>query len=175
MDHFKKKLIIDSIIAVLILGAIIAGIIFFQAKAKEFSFKLTQARQRIATNANSVERLANMRQTYNTEASVYLTVLYNVVPQKDELINLSRKLQTIAQLENLEFGFSFTGETAASQSQFGMANFVINIRGTSVQNVTNFINRLEAFQNLITITDIQIGTTEKEVSASIKGGVHFRP
>ena len=159
---------------VLVVGALGIGIWFFEKNTKDFSDKVRQAQQDLISSSKAIGYLAELRKTSREKSKPYLNVLYNVIPQKEELINFSQDIQFIAESENLEFGFSFTGETPQSGGNLGSAKFSITIRGNSLQNTLNFIKRLEESRYLNKISDISVNRSGGAIATTITGEVFYR-
>src|SRR3989344_5137483 len=143
---FKKKIIMEFGVAAGVLLLLSAGIVFFSFSMNTFSKRLYEGRKELKVRSASVTRFAELERARREVGAPYLNVLYNFVPKKDELINFSREVQTLANSEGLEFGFSFIGENPASEDTLGSVRFTINVSGKSEANIRNLIKKLQEFR-----------------------------
>ena len=151
-----------------------AGIVFFSFSMNTFSKRLYEGRKELKTRSASVTRFAELERARREVGTPYLNVLYNFVPKKDELINFSREVQTLANSEGLEFGFSFIGENPASEDTLGSVRFALNVSGRSEANIRNLIKKLQEFRFLIKLEEFSISNIGDGARGSIRGQVFFR-
>ncbi len=171
---FKKKIFMEFGIALGVLLVLAAGVIFFSVNMKTFGARLYEARKELKTRSVAVSRFAELERARREFGLPYLNVLYNFVPKKDELINFSREVQTLANSEGLEFGFSFIGENPASEETLGSVRFTINVSGRSEASIRNLIKKLQEFRFYIKLEQFSISSTENGSRGSIRGEVFFR-
>lgn len=171
-----KKIILEVLISLAICGTLAGGVLFFRSEIVTSGVKLREARHAVDRATASIDRLAGLRKTYSEKAKPYLDVLYNVLPKKDELINLSRDFQTMAQAEALDFGFSFTSETPATEFEPAGVDFSLHLKGRDREGILRFLDRLRAsrYSNKVTNASIMVDGLGN-ANASINGRVFFRP
>ena len=107
MSHLRKKILTELGIAAGILALLGAGVFFFSYNINLFAARLKENKKELQLRGSAIHRLAELERLEKRVALPYLTVLYNLIPKKDELINFSREAQGLASSEGLQFGFSF--------------------------------------------------------------------
>lgn len=171
---FQKTLLIDIVVAIGILLPLFVGITLLQSYIKHTATQIVTARQELAKRTASLNTLVTLRNDYKTYGSRYFNVLYNIIPEKDELINVSQELQSLATKEELGFGFSFRGEEPSGDATLGFVQFSINVVGENLDQITNFVERLKDFRYLTTIDNLHISSKDKKIQAIMEGKVQFR-
>ena len=174
MSHLRKKIFTELGIAAGILALLGAGVFFFSYNINTFAARLKENKKELQLRGSAIHRLAELERLEKRVALPYLTVLYNLIPKKDELINFSREAQGLASSEGLQFGFSFLGENPASPDTLGSVRFVINVSGESQTNIQNMLQKLQNFRFLTRVDDFSISGGEGSSQATIRGQVFFR-
>jgi len=174
MNYFKKRLITEISISILIVGALFAGILFFSGNMSTYAQKITMNRQLFASRAAAVDQLASLRSDYNGKASKYLNVLYNIIPSYDQLINLNQELQSLAAQNKLGYSFSFAGETSKTAGGLGFVSFNINVNSGDFNSLMSFVKSLQNFRYLSFIDNISMKSNESLLSMDIRGRVFYR-
>ena len=173
MDSFKKQVIIQLVIGLIILAALVSGIIFFGSNIKDYSLKIKQGRQELLERSLALSSLARIRSQYDTKAKDYLNLIYNIIPQRDQLINLPRDLRIgVGEVES--FGFNIVKETQATPDSFGVLNFNVTIQA-NISKVVDFMRNLEKFKYLIVVDNLNLERQKGEIfQASFEGRAFFR-
>mgnify|MGYP001121926556 CR=1 FL=1 len=173
MNSFKKQVFIQLAISLVILAALVGGLVFFKSNIKDYSSRIKQGRKELFERSSALSSLANIRSQYETKAKNYLSLIYNIIPQRDQLINLPRDLRTIAK-EVDSFGFDIVKETAPTAGSLGVISFNVTIQAP-LSSVTEFIRNLESFKYLVVVDSLNLERQKGEVfQASLKGRVFFR-
>jgi Tfp pilus assembly protein PilO len=173
MGNFRKRLLTDLSIALIILVAFLGGIVFFRASIKKTTEKIVNLRKALVEKTSAIGSLVNLRQQ-SVAAQGYLNFLYSIVPTKDQLIDLPRDFQSLASQEKLGLGFSFGGENAPAPPNLGSVSFKLSIRGSSFDQLFRFIQRLQNFKYLSSIDNLSIRKLDSELEMEITGRVFFR-
>lgn len=174
-EQFKKKFLTDLAIALAFIFAIAGGIFFFTYNIKKFTAKIIDTRQEFSRRTKSITRLAQLRSQFQNEAQPMLNVLYNVIPQRDALIDFAREMQAIAESEKLSFGFSFLGENApGGDENLDSASFTLNLMGDSTTAIFNFLKKMQTFHYVIKIESFTMADERGRSKSIIKGRVFFR-
>lgn len=173
MDSFKKQLLVQIVIGFVIFIALIGGLLFFGSNIKDYSAKIDVARQDLIARSVSLSSLATLRTQYNTKAKDYLTIINNLVPVRDQLINFSREAQGLA--SDVEgFGFSFLGESQATAESFGAISFTINLQAT-IPQLIKFLENVEKFRYLATVENLTLNRQpDSFYQIPVKGKVFFK-
>ncbi len=177
-----KKILIQAGIAVAIIIPLFLGSLYLRSIISKTTSRIVQSRKEFAQKSASLSTLVNLQSQYKNFGRDYLQVLYNIVPQKDDLINISSQFQRIAAEHNLGFGFSFSGEQEASQSQLGYISYSIRVTGSNDEEIKKFINDLNNFQYLNKVESLSMSkenigegdNQRSEIEATLKGKVYFR-
>lgn len=174
MEQFKKQLIIELSISLLIVIALFAGILFFKGRVSDYTQGIVEARTLLASRTQSVSELAALRLEYKNEASKDLNILHNVIPSYDQLINFNRDIQSLAAQSKVSYGFSFAGETPQSAGGLGFISFNLNISSNSFDALMSFIKLLQNFRYLNSIDNISMKSENTNLIMAMKGRVFYR-
>ena len=173
MKAFHKRLVTELAISLIIIGAMALGLLFFGFNIIKFSKKIVSTRQELYDRSVSIESLATLRSDYTARAKNYLNVLYNVVPLKDELIDLSKDFSSLASGEKLEYGFTFVGESPATSVDLGSVEFNLTLGGT-LERLLSFVENLQNFRYLINLDSLSLVGGAEQMKMSVRGKVFFR-
>ena len=169
---FPKKVILNLVIVFGVLSFLITALIIFNKNLERTANQTGKLNQELISRSSSIQRISELRTAYKGMSGAYLNVLYNVIPQKDELINLSKEMQTVAASEGLTFGFSFVGETPPAGESLGYVAFSLSLEGGQFQNIMNFVNKLENFRYFIQLENFDISSGGAK--ATVRGRIFFR-
>ncbi len=175
MAYFYKNLIVEVIIAAILILAFGGGILFFRARISDLAEQTLKTRQVLAERSSSLQLYSSLRTQYDSKGKKYLNVLQNIVPTRDQLIDLRQEFQSLAARENLDFGFTFFpgDETTAASGELGAIKFNLNLKG-GLDELLNFIHSLEKFRYLITLESFTMNRQGSSIQMAIKGQVYFR-
>lgn len=173
MKIFRKKFVTELVISLITIGVLAVGLLFFGFNVSKFAKKIVAARQELVERSTSLQSLAILRSEYKNKGEPYLNVLYNIIPLKDELIDLSKDFQSLAANERLGYGFTFVGETPSTLSNLGSVRFNLNLSG-SLDQLIDFIENLQNFRYLINLENISMSRGASQISMDVKGSVFFR-
>ncbi len=177
-----KKILTQAGIAIAIIIPLFLGSLYLRSIISKTSSRIIHSRKEFAQKSASLSTLVKLQSQYKNFGRDYLQVLYNTIPQKDDLINISGQFQRIAAEYNLGFGFSFSGEKEASQNDLGYISYSIRITGNNIEQIKKFIDELNEFQYLnkvhsLSINKEKIGEGDNQrskIEATLKGQVYFR-
>lgn len=173
MKTFRKKLVTELIISLVAVGVISIGLLFFGFNISKFAKKVVATRQELTERSASLQSLAILRSEYSSKGEPYLNVLYNIIPLKDELIDLSKDFQSLAAKERIDYGFTFIGEIPATSNNLGSVRFSLSLGG-GLDRLINFIKNLQNFRYLVNLENISINKGELQMRMNVKGSVFFR-
>lgn len=174
---FRKNLLKQLLIAFVILAVLFAGLFFVKNHIKESVAQIMSTRQELANRTATLNALSDLRSQHNDFGESYLNVLANIVPEKDQLINVSQDFESIAQSQDLGFGFSFVNEvTPEGDSGLGHIQFRLNITADTMNEIEKFIKDLENFKYLTTVDSVNINRNNDEgvIELSLNGKVYFQ-
>ncbi len=172
MKPFHKKVTVKLSISLGIIAVLVLGIIFFGFRVDSLSEKVITTRQELGERSRSLQSLASLRSDYSTKGQSYLNVLYNVIPEKDELIDLSKNFQVIAQEGQLDYGFTFLGENPPIAENLGSVKFSLSLGG-SLNELLSFLKNLENFRYLISLENVSLNRADR-MRMNIRGDVFYR-
>jgi hypothetical protein len=173
MNSFHKRIAVQLSVSFTIIAILVLGILLFGFRINKFSNEIAAKRQELNERSSALQSLASLQSDYSTKGQPYLNVLYNVVPQKDELIDLSKDFQVIAQEDKLNYGFTFLGETPSSGEDLGAVKFSLNLGGT-LNSLLNFLKDMENFRYLVNLDNVSISRGATKVEMNIRGSVFYR-
>ncbi len=175
MAYFSKNLMFEIIIAAILILAFGGGILFFRARISDLAGQTLKTRQLLAERTSSLQLYSSLKTQYDGKGGKYLNVLQNIVPTRDQLIDLRQEFQLLAAKENLDFGFAFFpgDEVTAAPGELGAIKFNLNLKG-DIDQLLNFIHSLENFRYLITLESFTMNRQGSSIQMTIKGQVYFR-
>lgn len=174
---FRKNLLRQLSVAFGIIIILAVSFFFIKRHIKESVAQITSARQELSHRTAVLNELSDLRSQYKRFGQPYLNVLSNIIPEKDKLIDISQDFQTIASQDDLEFGFSFLGERVPEDSsELGYIEFRLNIKGESMNGISDFIERIEDFRYLTTVNRVDIRRNRElnEITLILQGRVYFQ-
>lgn len=174
MNHFRKRLITELSISLLLVVALFIGILFFMGNISDYADKIVAARLLLASRSASINELAELHSEYNSKTSNYMNVLYNIIPSYDQLINLSNDFQSLAAQNKVGFNFSFSGEIPKNAGGLGSIGFNLEASSDNFNSLTTFLKSLQNFRYLNSIDNISTRSNNSILVMSIKGRVFYR-
>ncbi len=174
MNHFRKRLVTEAGISLLIVAALFVGIQFFRSNVSEYSDKIVAARTLLANRTESIRETAELRSQFNSKASGYLNVLYNVIPSYEQLINLNKDLQSLAVQSGVGYNFSYAGEIPSSAGGLGSISFDLNVSSANFNSLMNFLKSLQNFRYLSSVDEISMRSSSGVLVMNIKSRVFYR-
>ena len=175
MSYFYRNLAIEIAVALIIIVALVGGMVFFRFRISDAVAKISAVREELSNRSQSLQSFSVIKSQYEDKGRNYLNVLHNVVPAKDQLIDLRQEFQSLATRENIGFGFSFSaGDEAAGGSELDSLNFNLNVKGT-IDELLAFMRDLQNFRYLITLDELAMTRQGSEIQMIIKGQIYYRP
>jgi len=131
MSNFHKRLIFQLVSGFVVITALVTAIIYFSKSINQYSNQIINNRRELIERSMALDSLASLSEQYNAKAKKYLNIVYELVPQKDELfvINLNKDLQALATQTDLEYSFLVTSELKPTGDKFGSLGFRLTLRG----------------------------------------------
>lgn len=168
MTNFKQELLKKLSIALLILIIPITGLIFLGMDIGRRAEAARIKRQSLADNSEELLLYATL-QGQSSEVEPYISVLQNVLPIRDKLLEFQKEMEKLAVQAGVGFGFNFTKETPSSASAAGRMGFNIVTQG-QISKIFSFIKSMENSRFLVNFGNFDFtGTT-----ANITGEVLFQ-
>src|ERR1051325_1871512 len=98
MPNYKKTLLTQLAIARVVVGALVGGMAFFGSNIKKSTDKIVELRQALLDRNNSIKAYSSLKNQYDSEAKADLATLQKSIPVEDDLINLSKDIEVLANL-----------------------------------------------------------------------------
>ncbi len=174
MDHFKKRLIVELIVAVIIIAALFAGIFFFKGNVDDYIGRIAQARALLTSRTQAANNLALLERQYNGEVVGDLNELYNIVPTYDSLINLNAELQSMAVPYKLGYGFSFAGQNPPSGDNLGSLGYNLTVTSGNINDLLSFLKALTNFHDLGSVDNVSVHTSSGQLNLAVNGHIFYR-
>ena len=174
MKNFKKQLIIQSAIVVVILALFITFFSLFKANISHEATIIQQLDQRKATLSDAANSLALLIQDRHV-AQPYEEAVKNLIPTKDSLVSFSKDVDAIAASHSVSLGFSFGDEkNAASKNDVGSISFTATLNGR-IGDITQFLSELEKDYYSMNITTLDMSRNESGDSTKVllKGVIYY--
>lgn len=171
--HYRK-ILLNFLISILIIGALLGILALFNLNLGKTSAKINSLSNNLFSRSSSIQGTSELKSQYNAYGESYLNVLYNVVPQKDELINFPKEIQTLASAFDLSLGFSYVGESAVTDEAPGSVSFQISVEGPEMASIIEFIKEFENFRYFTQLESFAVGPSNANIKANIRGKVFFR-
>ena len=171
---FQRKLAIQTGIALGMVGVLCFGVLFFGNLISTYASEIEILRTEKAEWSTSIESYVSAKTQYENKGKEYEQLLNNVLPEKDNLLDLKRDFQFVASGEGLDLNFSFAGERVKQSSLIGAVGVALSIEGRSKEDIFSFLERLEKFRYLFSIESVTLQENQDTVGATIRGEVLYR-
>jgi len=173
MSDFPKRITVKIAIAAGIILVLAGGITFFGNRIAAATGQIISARADLANWNTSLQSYVGIKSQYAGQAGTDITILNNVLPTEDQLIDLRKDFQFFAGSSNVTVDFSFTGERSTASPQIGALGISLNLTG-DFNSLLQFIQKLKNFHYLISIDGVTFSEQENTMAASVRGEVFFR-
>lgn len=147
---FKKQLWIKIgvgsglvLMAILLIQLIVINI-------ESNSQKIARQRQELGLRILGTDSLATLKLDAE-KAEPYQSILDNILPEKDRLINFGQDLITMAKKNKVAMEFAFGGEVKSADTEPGFINFSIKADG-AYDDFIRFLREVEKSRFLVKFT-----------------------
>jgi len=168
MGNFKQELLKKISIAFLMLIMPIIILVFLGLDINKKAVAAKANRQNLADRSEELSLYAKL-QSQATEAESYTSVLDNVLPSKDQLIDFQKNMEILATQSKVGFGFTFGNETPSTDTEPGRMGFSMTSSG-SLGDIMNFIKSMGDSRFMIDFKSFDFAGS----SITINGEVLFR-
>ncbi len=172
---FQKTLFIKVFIVVAILVVFGGGTAVFGKLISEKRESIERLRKETENWSSFIQSFVSIKAQYSGKAGEYERILENMLPKKDDLIDLKKDFQFLAGGEGLDLSISILGEKQKTSPLLGAVNVAISVTGDTEEEMFGFLKKLEDFRYIFSIDSISI---EKNISGgrtlSIRGEVLYR-
>jgi Tfp pilus assembly protein PilO len=172
MNNFYKNLLKHNIFYLAGILALAALLFFIYTNIQDMVSKISQERTTLISKSNALSSLASLQGDFE-KAKPYLSLLENILPQRDQLLIFSNELEGMAKQNSLDFGFTYGEEKPSTEFMPGSLAFKISLTG-SYDGITNFLKSLETERYFIDIASVDESKKGDDFSAVINGKVFVR-
>ncbi|MDE2000941.1 MAG: hypothetical protein KGI60_00020 [Patescibacteria group bacterium] len=154
-------------VLLIVLGVIILWV------GSDIASRVTQIqaqRQQLENRLAALDSLVALR-SGEEQAAAMLPQLQAALPSKDQLINFSQFLQSLAAADKLTLGFSFGAETASTAQMPGSASFTATLSG-SYANFLKFLSAAETGPYYIDTHSIDVTSENGKTGIIVHGSVY---
>lgn len=173
MNSFRKRILIELAIAGILIIALAGGLLFFGTRISSLSADIALDREELARRSALVGGVAALKAVSHGKVEQYTNMLSNIVPRKDQLINLSRDLQSLATQSELEYSFSFSSETPPGGANLGAVAFRLTLRG-ELTRLFRFVETFRQFRYLAALDGFSVERKAGGAEMVTQGRVFFR-
>lgn len=169
--NWKKRLILSIGLTLIIVAVFLGGIIFLRSDIRSRAEIINSLRQELNFRTNSLKSLATLKQDLE-KTRPYIDLIETALSNKDALVNFPKDLSKLSKESNVELGFAFGNEIAATQNEPGATIFNLTLSG-NYGNIINFLKSLEKSRYFISLETIDLAKTPQtqKFSALISGKV----
>lgn len=153
---FKKNLLIEIGIIMIIVVPLMAGMWFLRSFIDNSVTEIAETRQVIAQTTDRIGVLLSLRNQYNNlDIENKLSLIENYIPHKDAMLGFQQSIESIALQHNpLSFGMSLQQERdPQSEGELGYLRYRLDIILQNSNQVALFINDLVSMDQLVTVDD----------------------
>lgn len=159
--EFKKKLIIQLVIAAVIVGVVAVFVVLFELTISKQVDALVSSKKQRAVLYDSSQNLAQLLQDAKT-ARGYETAVSQLVPTQNQVLMVQKNLQDLGSSQGVSVNITFGQETASDASGMQSISFTATAEGPS-SGVLNFLRMLQAQYPYITIAALDMTTQNNRV------------
>lgn len=151
---FKKWLWRNSLASGIAAAALAAFTLLLGMDIEKRAELIRVQRRNLGLQLRSIESLALLRKDAGKADQLFQS-LQNVLPSKDQLINFSKNLETIAKDNRLGFGFVFGAESAGKDNEPRVTHFTLTSSGP-YSSLLRFLRAIEGGEYLVKINSVDI-------------------
>lgn len=159
LEGFKKKLLTHVAISLGIIALLALFIVLLNGDINDRVTKIQKAKNEISLRTQTIELLTGTNSDLK-KADALLANLKDILPNKDQLIDLPRELQRTAKTFVVDLGFSFGPELAAAAGKPGTIKFTMTAAGT-YDNIVDFLTSVESHRYLISLDSVDVHRSGK--------------
>lgn len=165
MANFKQELTKKLLITLLIIAVFLGGLVLLGWDINRRAQTIKEQRQELADRSAKLLLFAQL-QSQAAQANSYLSILENVLPNRDQLFDFPKELERLAKQADIGFGFSFGSETPPGPTQPGRLKFTVASQG-SLLKIINFIKNAEASRFLINFKSFDFSGTGAKINGEV--------
>jgi len=172
METFRRKLVTQGIIVILVLGALVSGVSFFAGQIRLARENSVALRGILFNRVGAIGSFAALKTDFEPRGKQALAALYKIVPVQGQIITLGKDFRVLAVQNNLDASFAWGTETKPTAESFGTVGFTLTVMG-EYEKLRAFIGKLNNFRFLIVIDSLSLSRAPQG-SLTILGRVFYR-
>lgn len=165
MANFKQEVTKKILVTLLIIAVFLGGLIFLGWDINRRAKAIKEQRQELADRSAKLSLFAQL-QSQSAQADSYLSILENILPNRDQLFDFPKELERLAKQAGLGFGFSFGNETPPGLAQPGRLKFIVTSQG-SLLKIIDFIKNAEASRFLINFESFDFSGAGADINGEV--------
>ena len=172
MNNFKEWLLKNLGIGIGVI-VLLGGILFFlRVDLVSRVRAIESARQMLVSQKAAIESRGLLKSDLE-KSGPYYNLINNVLPIKDELVNVPGDLDAIARAHRGSFGINLGAETAPTIASPGHIQFKMTATG-SYQDVIRFLDSVKASRYLVKYLDIHVTQKGNVFEESVNGQIFYQ-
>jgi Tfp pilus assembly protein PilO len=165
----RKKLYQELLIVgvgILLLGSITVTLGYYMQSRAD---SITKKRLVAITKTTQMVVLSQLVGEY-ARVAPYMGKLQSILPKQEDIIDFDRTMTDLAKKQQVGFGFTFGGASAASASTAGWIDFTITLQG-SLTNITNYLDSLAKLPYFVSFPSVDMSIQGEQYSMRLNGKV----
>ncbi len=158
---------------IFIIAAVSGSLLLWMAgDIRSKAFAIREQKRQLTVRSLSLQSLADLKSDAE-RARTFSSLLENILPLKDQLINFPKDMEDIAGRYGVDFGSTFGEERAASGVEPGFIAFTFNIGG-AYDRIVAFINEAERSRYIIEWMAFDLSERSGSYRGTVSGKVFSR-
>ncbi|HDH07564.1 MAG TPA: hypothetical protein ENG89_00905 [Candidatus Moranbacteria bacterium] len=168
---FRKKILLNIGISFGIVVLLGVALFFLSSIVEDKAEQIRKAKEELSFRSQVSESIALLRNE-SGQVEPYLDDLENILITKDNLVNFSQDLKTIAQQNQISLNLSFGTETPKTKNELGKINFTITIDG-DFDNLIKFLKDLENSKYFVKLDKLDLTKKGGGLKIILKGVIFY--
>jgi len=167
---FTKK---NAILSFVLISVLLISLCYLFGDIKKRRSEIINSKQEISSRINSLFSFASIKKEYQ-EAEKYSSILKNVLPTRDNLLDFKNEVGRLARKHKVGLGFKFGADKAIADNLRSI-NFELFVSG-QLSKIAEFIKELENSFYMVSLTsfDFQRKISKNKMELKTSGKVFFR-
>ncbi len=165
MTNFRQELLKKLSIALLVLIIPVMGLVFLGIDIGRRAEATKTKRQNLADHSEELLLYAKL-QSQSAEVEPYISILQNILPIRDKLLDFQKEMERLAIQAGVGFGFNFMQETPSSVSTAGRMGFNMVSQG-SVSKIFKFIKSIESSRFLVNFSNFDFTGSTVNITGEV--------
>ncbi|PIT92506.1 MAG: hypothetical protein COU08_02075 [Candidatus Harrisonbacteria bacterium CG10_big_fil_rev_8_21_14_0_10_42_17] len=168
----RKRIVKNISITGGVLVLLFAVTLFISSDIGKYADRIQKKKTDFAFQGNAIESLALLKEG-SKEALNSISLLQNLLPERDQLINLPKDLGRIARRHSLSFDFRFGSESPGTDALPGTVSIQLSVTG-AYSDFLNFLREMRRSNYLIRIDSFDFSGEAPSYQVRMDGLVYIR-